>query len=100
LAVGIAEREVFWTPVYGRAQLTVLIAYASDTGDISWRDGPPSEVRGGQDLAVRIRGDIRVADATRGFIARPAYLQHLGKAIADEIYARLREALDRAAQSG
>jgi hypothetical protein len=101
LAVGITERDILWLPIYGRAQVTVRFAYASDTGNVSWQSEPVRDfVISGDAPVVRIHGKVTIIDTTRGIISRPAYLEHLGTALARETQARLEEELARIESSG
>ncbi|MBI2955430.1 MAG: hypothetical protein HYY30_14040 [Chloroflexi bacterium] len=91
MVAAISEQEVTWTPVYARARLRARFAFASDKGNISWRDEEAFVL---YEPAVRLRGDLTVADETRGLISRPAYTAHLGRAVAEQIIDQLQRALE------
>lgn len=95
LAVGISDHDVLWTPLYGRSMVVTRFSFASDRGNVSWRDESPLVIEA--DATVRSRGQIETRDETWGLISRPAYLEHLAQAAAVQVAGQLEQALDGAA---
>jgi hypothetical protein len=93
LVAGVAGRDVFWTPLYAAGTVEVGFAYASDRGDLSWREAGVFAFGGG--AAVQLQGRVRVTDTTRGLVSRPAYVEHLGRAAAARVAEQLRSVLAR-----
>jgi hypothetical protein len=91
LVVGVASRELFWTPVYATGAVQVAFAYASDRADLSWRDDGPIVLV--EEPAVRSHGRLRLSDTTRGLVSWPAYQGHLGREAAVRVAEQLRSAL-------
>lgn len=85
LMVQPEESSVSWTPIFARASISIKIVYASD-GDLSWRDDRSvvMSTRDGRPQ-IRVRGDLKLEDTTRGLVSRPAYQRHLAERIAMQV---------------
>ncbi len=82
LLVEASPDVLTWTPVYSSARGVARLIYASD-GDLSWRNDK-AVVMSNRDGSpqVRVRGDLKLGDTTRGIMSRPAYQRHLAHQIA------------------
>jgi hypothetical protein len=87
LVVTVAPHNLLWTPVYGRADLTVSVAYASD-GAVAWIDEEVVTLTNEDTATVpvtRVRGEFQVEDSAYGIFSRPGYLHYLSDEIAGGI---------------
>ena len=75
--------DVFWTPVYARADLRVAIDFDS-AGDLTSR-GIPYVFSSENAPQVRSSGDIMVENVAFGLISRPGYYNMLAELVADQI---------------
>jgi hypothetical protein len=92
LLIEIASQEIFWTPIYARANLKVNVSYASD-GDVSFRLSQPVEFKHTSDQTVEKRsGSYTFIDTSWGLISNPGYLDYLAREIARPIAADLKGA--------
>ncbi len=93
LIVQVTDRDVKWTPVYARAAVSARFTYASD-GDMSWRDEftVVMNLMGGEPQ-IRVRGDLGVADTSRGVVSEPAYQRLLAQRIAAAVSEALQKQL-------
>ena len=90
LLVEIVPQEIFWTPIYARANVKVIVSYASD-GDISFRMSQPVEFKHTSDQATLKRsGSYTFTDTSWGLISNPGYLDYLAREIARPIAADLK----------
>ncbi|MFU8773476.1 MAG: hypothetical protein ACNA8H_13795 [Anaerolineales bacterium] len=84
--------DITWTPIYGRAEIEVAIAFATD-GDVSFRHRTPVHFDDGDSPSLKISGDLQIQDETRGLMSRVAYHKHLqeivSQAITDILVAQL-----------
>ena len=83
LLVETQTAEVFWTPVYARADLQVAIDFDS-AGDLTSR-GTPYIFRGKNAPQVKSGGEITVEDTAIGLISRPGYYTMLAEQVADQV---------------
>jgi hypothetical protein len=90
LLLEIAPQDIFWTPIYARANLRVNVSYASD-GDISFRLSQPVEFKHTSDqTVVKKSGSYTFTDTSWGLISNPGYLDYLAREIARPIAADLK----------
>ena len=94
LVVEIKERNGMWTPVYGKAAITVASAFSSN-GDVSWRDGKVVAFTS-ENAAVTVGGKYALADATTGLLSRLSYEHALGRSLGVEVATSLIQELTRA----
>jgi hypothetical protein len=89
LFVEIARKDIFWTPVYGRAELEIKIAYASN-GDVSFRySEPPTFHNENQAPSIKRSGQYKFADVSWGIMSLPGYHDYLASQVATAILADL-----------
>ena len=88
LLVELAVVERLWTPVYGRAQVTANI-YFANVADVPWPLDEPMILT--ESPEIQAKGEVTVNDTTWGLLSKPAYTQLLGRALADEIGAKLQD---------
>jgi hypothetical protein len=96
LRVEIIREAVTWTPVYGRADLTFQVSYASDSG-VTWQDTETAIMSNEMGPVVRLNGTFEQADSTFGLLSRPAYMRLLSESAAEQIVKSLSSALERPA---
>ncbi len=90
LLIEIDRQEILWTPIYGRANLKVNVAYASD-GDVSFRLTQPTKFTNSSDQpSLKRSGNYTIFDVSWGIITRPGYMNYLAKEIARHITADLK----------
>jgi hypothetical protein len=82
------EPERLWTPVYGQATVTAQIFYAYD-GNAPWPLNEPVVFR--VSPAVKADGEFIVEDTTWGLLSKPAYSEHLAKALAKSVVSALQD---------
>lgn len=83
----VAAPDHLWTPVYGRANMTIAVAYASD-GRFAWRGQDTVDFVGEESL-LRLEGTYSLSNQTAGVVSRPSYLRALGEEAANNIAASL-----------
>jgi hypothetical protein len=89
LFVEIARKDLFWTPVYGRADLEIKIAYASN-GDVSFRHSePPAFHNENQAPSIKRSGQYQFTDVSWGIMSLPGYHDYLASQVATAILADL-----------
>lgn len=80
--------ERLWTPFYGRATVNAQVYFAYD-GDAPW---PLDEaVVFDTSPAVKAHGEFTVVDTSWGLISKPAYNEHLARALAKAVATALEE---------
>lgn len=90
LLVELDEANPTWTPVYGRADMTVEIAFSS-SGQLDWRDESPVVFSSEQGPQVLSRGEVLVEDVSWGLLSRVGYSHLLANAVAGNIDMFLQE---------
>jgi hypothetical protein len=91
LLIEIAPQEIFWTPIYARANLKVSVSYASD-GDVSFRLHQPTEFKNFSDQpTLKQSGHYTFSDVSWGIISSPGYMNYLAREIARPIAADLKK---------
>jgi hypothetical protein len=96
LHIEIIQEAITWTPVYGRANLTFQVSYASD-GGVTQRDTETAIMSNEMGPVVRMNGTFEQADSTFGLLSRPAYMRLLSESTAEQIMKSLANALERPA---
>jgi hypothetical protein len=96
LHIEIIRDAVIWTPVYGRANLTFQVSFASD-GGVPWRGTETAVMSNEKGPVVRLNGTFEQADFTFGLLSRPAYMRLLSESAAEQIVKSLSNALERPA---
>lgn len=90
LAVTVTRRRVGYNPLTPSATLTARFEFSS-TGNTSYFEeeehNGTASVPTGQN-AFLIDGRVRTTDSTRGLVSYPAYLERLGRAVADGVAER------------
>lgn len=84
LIVDITDGDVSWLPVWSHAVIEPHVVYASD-GDVSWKDETPVVMNSAAGPVLRVRGDLTIADESRGLMSRPGYRRHLAQQVASGV---------------
>jgi hypothetical protein len=91
LFVEISRKSIFWTPVYGRAELEIKIAYASN-GDVSFRYSEPTAFHNeDQGPSIQRSGQYTFTDVSWGIMSLPGYHDYLASQVVTAILADLQE---------
>jgi len=91
LFVEIARKDIFWTPAYGRAELEIKIAYASN-GDISFRHSEPTAFHNENEApSIKRSGKYKFTDVSWGIMSLPGYHDYLASQVATAILADLQD---------
>lgn len=93
LYIDLDVGERFWTPVYGRAEVTARIFFASDA-EVPWPADDPMIFEHSPE--IQAEGEVTVRDTTWGVLSKPAYNRLLGEALAEAIAAQLQQDVFRA----
>lgn len=88
LFVDLEVGRRLWTPLYGQAQITANIYFAS-AAEAPWPADDPMIFEGSPE--IQAEGEVTVRDATWGLLSKPAYNRLLGEALADAIAAQLQQ---------
>lgn len=90
LIIRIDQAQINWTPVYGRADLTLGAAFSSN-GDFAFMETEPtyfqfnSDEDAGAGYIVQSSSQISLTDQSTGLLSRPGYNQLLADKLAEEI---------------
>ncbi len=91
LFVEVTRKDIFWTPVYGRAELEFKIAYASN-GDISFRHTEPTAFHNENEApSIKRSGQYTFTDVSWGIMSLPGYHDYLAGQVAAAILAGLQD---------
>jgi hypothetical protein len=89
LYVEVSRYDILWTPVYGRANLVIKVAYAAN-GDVSFRHTEPTEFHfEGQLPSLKSSGKYTFSDVSWGIMSLPGYQDFLAGQIATAILSDL-----------
>ncbi len=84
LLVKIADKQVFWTPVYGSSNVQALVGYASN-GDLELIQNLPLENTNLSGASIMMSGEYKLTGRSFGFISLPGYHRMLAQAIVASI---------------
>ncbi len=88
--VEVSSQDVLWTPFYGRANLTINVAYA-ENGDISFRHTQPTEFHFENEApSIKRSGKYTFTDVSWGVMSLPGYHEFLAYQVAQAILADLK----------